>query len=53
MVQAAWLRGQVLNLYGWVYGLEDGRVKELKVSVLEISDVDPTYRYDAQCEEPS
>lgn len=47
VVQAAWLRGQVLNLHGWVYGLEDGRIKDLKVSVSGISAVDPTYRYDA------
>jgi carbonic anhydrase len=28
-IRAAWLRGQSLWLHGWIYGLSDGRLREL------------------------
>ena len=31
VVQAAWERGQDLTLHGWVYGLQDGLLRDLKV----------------------
>jgi carbonic anhydrase len=33
IVQAAWERGQSLVLHGWVYGLQDGLVRELGISI--------------------
>jgi carbonic anhydrase len=29
VVQDAWDRGQVLNVHGWIYGLSDGRLRDL------------------------
>ena len=33
VVQDAWERGQNLSVHGWVYGLHDGRVRDLGMSV--------------------
>jgi carbonic anhydrase len=33
IVQAAWERGQALTLHGWVYGLQDGLVRQLGISI--------------------
>ena len=33
IVQAAWQRGQELAVHGWIYGLEDGLLRDLNVSV--------------------
>ena len=33
IVQAAWRRGQELAVHGWVYGLEDGLLRDLGVSI--------------------
>lgn len=33
IVQEAWKRGQPLNVHGWVYKLNDGRLKDLSVSI--------------------
>ncbi len=33
IVQDAWRQGQDLTVHGWVYSLEDGLIKDLKVSV--------------------
>jgi carbonic anhydrase len=32
IVQAAWKRGQKLEVHGWIYGLKDGLVRDLKVT---------------------
>lgn len=32
-VQAAWERGQKLRVHSWVYGLEDGEIKDLDFSI--------------------
>jgi len=32
IVQSAWQRGQELVVHGWIYGLEDGLVRDLEVS---------------------
>ncbi|MGD9538522.1 MAG: carbonic anhydrase, partial [Alphaproteobacteria bacterium] len=29
IVQDAWSRGQRLKIHGWVYGLHDGRLRDL------------------------
>ncbi|HHM04243.1 MAG TPA: carbonate dehydratase [Gammaproteobacteria bacterium] len=33
VVQDAWARGQTLSAHGWVYGLRDGRLRDLKMCV--------------------
>jgi carbonic anhydrase len=33
IVQAAWERGQKLALHGWVYGLQDGLVRQLGIDI--------------------
>ena len=33
VVQAAWDRGQALAIHGWVYGLSDGLVRHLGISL--------------------
>jgi carbonic anhydrase len=33
VVQDAWARGQTLSIHGWVYGLRDGLLKDLKVTM--------------------
>jgi len=32
MVQDAWARGQPLSVHGWVYGLKDGRLRDLSLT---------------------
>ena len=46
VVQDAWSRGQEVSLHGWVYGLSDGLLKDLRVSV-ETSDALVTVYRDA------
>ena len=45
IVQDAWARGQELAVHGWVYGLEDGLVKDLGVRVDDSSQVPPPFRF--------
>jgi carbonic anhydrase len=33
VVQAAWERNQPLSIHGWVYGLQDGLVRHLNISI--------------------
>ncbi len=33
MVQSAWRRGQALAVYGWIYGLADGLLRDLAMTV--------------------
>jgi carbonic anhydrase len=44
VVQDAWNRGQELAVHGWVYGLSDGLVRDLRATVTRAGDVSATYR---------
>ena len=33
VVQDAWKRGQSLEIHGWIYGLEDGHIRDLDIQV--------------------
>jgi len=44
VLQAAWERGQAVVLHGWVYGLKDGLVQDLFMTVRGNDDVDQAYR---------
>lgn len=37
IVQNAWARGQELVIHGWIYGLEDGLLRDLEVSIDHVS----------------
>ncbi len=39
IVRDAWERGQDLTVHGWIYGLKDGRVRDLEVSVGSVADL--------------
>jgi len=44
VVRDAWARGQKLTLHGWVYGLKDGLLKDLHMSVPGVDWLDGLYR---------
>jgi carbonic anhydrase len=41
VVQDAWGRGQEVAIHGWVYGLKDGRIRDLEISVNGSDSVEP------------
>ncbi len=43
IVQDAWQRGQSLSVHGWVYGLGDGRLKDLEMSTSSLAELGPAY----------
>lgn len=43
VVKDAWMRGQDLSIHGWCYGLKDGLVRDLAMSVSRERDVLPAY----------
>ena len=45
VVQDAWSRGQQLTVHGWIYGLKDGHIHDLGITVDSLSDLPA--RYDA------
>ncbi len=44
-VQNAWDRGQELAIHSWIYGLEDGLVKDLGVSLSDPKHIPHLYRF--------
>jgi carbonic anhydrase len=44
VMQDAWQRGQRVTLHGWVYGLSDGLLKNLNISVENNEHLGPAYR---------
>jgi carbonic anhydrase len=44
IVQDAWHRGQSLSVHGWVYGVHDGIIKDLKMTVDSHEQVPSVYR---------
>jgi carbonic anhydrase len=42
-VQDAWDRGQPLTVHGWVYGLKDGLVRDLNVSIANNTELNDRY----------
>ena len=45
IVQNAWKRGQPLRVHGWIYGLKDGLVNDLNVSINSAEQLDDTFLY--------
>lgn len=43
VVQDAWARGQDVTVHGWVYGLKDGLLRDMGLTVSNPGDLYPTY----------
>ena len=43
VVQDAWQRGQPLTVHGWIYGLKDGLMRDLSLTVHRPEDLQPRY----------
>ncbi|CAB3756890.1 carbonate dehydratase [Paraburkholderia solisilvae] len=39
----AWARGQDLTIHGWVYGVHDGRVRDLGMTIADLDILEATY----------
>ena len=39
----AWERGQELSVHGWIYGLADGLLRDLNITVAHLSELESTY----------
>ncbi|MBX3062868.1 MAG: carbonate dehydratase [Anaerolineae bacterium] len=44
LVQGAWQRGQSLSVHGWIYGVHDGLLQDLKVVVSSPDEIQALYR---------
>jgi carbonic anhydrase len=44
IVQGAWERGQSLAVHGWIYGLHDGLLQDLKLSVTHADELTERYQ---------
>jgi carbonic anhydrase len=43
VVQDAWARGQALNVHGWIYGIQDGLIRDLGMSVSGAQELQSRY----------
>jgi len=43
IVQDAWERGQPLAVHGWIYGIQDGLLKDLNVTALNLAEARAMY----------
>ncbi|MEJ1971283.1 MAG: carbonic anhydrase [Lacunisphaera sp.] len=43
IVRDAWTRGQSLTVHGWIYGLRDGLVRDLKMSAASVEEAHKAY----------
>ncbi len=44
IVRDAWERGQPLTVHAWIYGLKDGHIRDLRMSVSAAGQIDAAYR---------
>lgn len=44
VVQQAWENKQELSVHGWIYGIQDGLIKDLNVTVDDVNEVASAYR---------
>ena len=44
IVADAWERGQELCLHGWIYGLQDGRIRDLRTTITRPEEASDVYR---------
>ena len=45
VMQSAWKRGQKVNIHGWVYGIQDGYLRDLGVSSASREILEQRYRH--------
>jgi len=43
VVRRAWARGQGVIVHGWIYGLHDGMLQDIHMSVAANADIAPAY----------
>jgi carbonic anhydrase len=43
VVRDAWQRGQSLMLHGWIYGIQDGLLRDLQMTVQNADEIAPLY----------
>ena len=43
VVQDAWARGQMLTVHGWIYGVQNGLIRDLEISVSQAETLQGTY----------
>ena len=44
VVRDAWERGQPLSIHGWIYRLDDGLIRDLKIGATDTAELDRAYR---------
>ena len=44
VLQDAWARGQPISVHGWVYGVHDGLLQDLKITVKGIDGLEVLYK---------
>lgn len=44
IVQSAWKRGQILAVHSWIYGLSDGRLRDLGLTITHGEELVPQYK---------
>jgi len=44
VIRDAWARGQHVNIHSWIYGLEDGRLRDLQFTTAGPNDVADAHR---------
>jgi carbonic anhydrase len=44
IVQDAWARGQELHVHGWIYGIEDGLLRDLNTTIAAAEEAAAVYR---------
>ena len=43
IAREAWERGQELSVHGWIYGLQDGLLRDLKMTINAVEEIAPVY----------
>lgn len=44
IIQSAWQQGQKVNLHGWVYGINNGKITDLHISSSSSENLEINYR---------